>query len=120
MEKIALKIPGVDGNPMQIDSGLPPGVPTGGLETTGQNAIFVFIVLTVAIAILFALWSILKGGLDIIMSAGHKEGVKSGRERVIYALLGLVFVFLSFVLIGAINAFFGGNLLPFVPFFNPK
>lgn len=108
--KIALSIPGFG----KIDSpeGLPQGVPTGGL-TTGLNIIWVFIILITIIAILVALWFVIRGGFDIIQSRGQKEKLNSGRERVIYALFGLIMIFLSFVFMSVLSAFFGANLLPF-------
>lgn len=106
--KIALSIPGFE----KIDSsgGLPAGTPTGGLAT-GQNVIGVFIVLIVTIAILFALWSIARGGLGIIQSRGIKEKFKSGRERALYGIFGLIMIFLSFLIINAFSAFLGYDLL---------
>jgi hypothetical protein len=94
--KIAdLTIPGITG---PIDSGLPTGTPTGGI-TTGQNAIQAFLNLTLVIAILLSLYFIIKGGFDIITSQGDKEKMKNGRGRVIFALLGLIFIFTSFLII---------------------
>ena len=93
--KLAFSIPdfsNIDtGNPMLTP--LPEGVPTGGLGTTGADAIRVFIYLILAIAILTALWFIVKGAIDIIQSEGQKEKLKSGRERVIFAVFGLIMVF---------------------------
>lgn len=106
--KIALSIPGANGIPVQIDSGLP--VPTGGLAT-GQNIIFTFITLTIVIAILVSLWFVLKGGWDIIISKGHKEAIQKGRERVIWALMGLIYVFLSLIIMSAFSALFRYDLL---------
>jgi hypothetical protein len=121
--KIALSIPGTDGTPMKIDSGLPSGVPVGGLfdekgnvAGMGVNAIQAFIVLIVTIAILVALWFIIKGGFDIIQSRGQKEALQRGRERVLYAIFGLAMIFLSFTFISIISAFFGVDFLPFLKF----
>ncbi len=128
MEEIALTIPGIN---TPIDSALPSGVPVGGLFNydannnptiggTGVNAISAFIILTVIISVLVCLWFLLKGGWDIITSRGKKEALHKGRDRVLYALLGLIFIVLSFLILGVGNAFLGTNLLPFVPFLNPK
>lgn len=120
--KIALSIPGF-GN---VDSGLPKGVPAGGLFNydtagkqisiggTGISIIHVFIELTLIAAIFFTLYLVGTGGLDMITSGGEKEKLKRGREKFIYALVGLALVFLSFTMLGAISAFFGVNLLPFL------
>lgn len=113
MQKLSLSIPGF-GN---VDSGVP--APTGGLfdeagkAGTGINTIRTFIELFLVASILIALYFIAKGGLDMITSEGEKEKLKRGRERFIYALVGLAFVFLSFTLINIASTFFGFNLLPF-------
>lgn len=114
MKYLSLSIPGTNGTPMRIDSGLP--VPTGGLSTTGINAISVFVTLIVIVAIFFALWSVGKGGLQLIQSKGQKEEIQKGRERIFYALFGLIMIFLSFAFISAISAFFGVDLVPFLKF----
>lgn len=100
MGKIALSIPGFP----DITSPLPSGVPTGGLSTTGQSVILTFLILFVIAAIFFALWSILKGGLGLIQSVGHKEAIQRGRERILFTLLGLFMLIISFLLIRAFGA----------------
>ncbi len=119
--KIALSLPGANGTPTQIDSGLPKGVPTGGLfdcgqqrVCTGRDVIHVLIELILIIAIFLSLYFMGRGGLDMITSGGEKERLKSGRERVIYAAIGLMIIFISFTMIQIIGAFFGFNLLPFL------
>jgi len=111
MKYLSLSIPGTTETPMQAGSGL---VPTGGLETTGRSVISVFIILIVTIAILFALWSTIKGGWDMTTSRGVKEKFQRGRDEVFYALFGLAMVFLAFLLINVASAFFGVDLLPYL------
>ena len=116
--KIALTIPGPNGAPMQIGSGVP--VPTGGLfDATGNAGIGIviirtFVSLIVLISIFAALYFILIGGLNMITSRGHKESIKNNREAIIYAILGLFFVFLSFVIMQALGAFVGVDLFSFL------
>lgn len=111
--KIALSIPGfsnVDtGNPMLTP--LPKGVPTGGLETTGADTLRVFINFILIVAVLTALWFIVKGGMDIIQSGGQKEQLENGRKRVIFAVFGLIMVFASFLFMNIISAFIGIDFL---------
>jgi hypothetical protein len=120
--ELALKIPGIENS---IDSNLPSGIPTGGLFSdsagtavggTGVNAISAFIILAVILAILFTLWNIWRGGWDMIMSRGLKEKVKSGRDRITNALLGLIFLFLSFFAISILNTLLGTDMFPFLKF----
>lgn len=119
MRYLSFSIPGYG----QIDSGLPSGVPTGGIldsagnpAGTGVKAIQVFIIFVVIVAILFTLWEMGKGGLEIIQSRGIKEKIKSGRERLFYGVFGLIMLFLSFLFIRAISAFFGFDIVPFLKF----
>ena len=99
--KIALSIPGFG----QLDSGS--SVPT----TTGQNIVWTIINLVLVIAILLTVWFIAKGGWDLITSEGKKEKIENGRKELMYAILGLILVFLSFLFINVIGTFFGINLL---------
>lgn len=113
MGKIALSIPGPDGKPMQIDSGLPAGTPVGGLSGTGQNAIWVGVELFLVGAVLLSLFFIIRGGINMMTSGGDKERFTAGRERVRYAIIGLIVVFLSIFMVNFIGGFFGVNLLSF-------
>lgn len=116
MEKLSLSIPGADGKPVQIDSDLPEGVPTGGLfegdkAGTGINAIWVGIELFLIGAVLLSIYYIIRGGINIMTSGGDKEKFQKGRERVRYAIVGLIVVFFSFFIVNFIGGFFGVNLL---------
>ncbi|MBI4096292.1 MAG: hypothetical protein HY425_01100 [Candidatus Levybacteria bacterium] len=108
--KIALSIPDGNGTPMQIDSGLPKGVPTGGIETASK-AIGVILDFAIIAAIIFSLYLLVRGGINMTTSGGDKERFAKGRERLRYAIIGLIIVFLSFGLINLIGGFFGVNLL---------
>lgn len=105
--KIALTIPGFG----KLDSGLPSGVPTGGLEGTGSNAIGVLIEFLLIAAVLFSIYSLIRGGINMITSGGIKEKFQIGRERARYAIIGLFIVFASFFIINLIGSSFGINLL---------
>jgi len=104
--KIALTIPGTNGTPMQIDSGLPEGVPTGGLNTA-NNILSALIEFILIVAIFFSLYLLIRGGINMTTSGGQKEKFQTGRERVRYAIIGLIVVFLSFFLINLIGTAFG-------------
>jgi hypothetical protein len=118
---LALKIPGMD---QPIDSNLPSGVPTGGFNFdlngnasgTGVNIISAFLILIVVLSVIYTLWNIWLGGWQLILSRGVKEKIKNGRNRILNALLGLIFLFLSFLVIGIINALFGIDMFPFLKF----
>lgn len=105
--KIAFTIPGFP----NIDINLPTGVPTGGLFPTGQNIISVGIQLLIMFAVLLSLFFMGRAGFNIITSGGDKERVAKGRERLRYAIFGLLVIFLSVAFISLLSAFFGVNLL---------
>ena len=119
MQKLTLSIPGTGGTPVQIDSGLPPGVPTGGLfDTAGNpgpaiNIINVLLEVTIIIAVVFCVYNIGQAAINMITSGGEKEKFKSGRERLRYAIIGLILIFLSFFFIKIIGKAFDVNLLFF-------
>lgn len=110
MKEIAISIPGFG----KIDSGLPSGVPTGGLDTTGVKAIVVGIEFLIIVAILLSLYYIVRGGINIITSGGDKEKFQMGRERVRYAIIGLLIIFFSFAIMNILGAIFNINLLFFI------
>jgi hypothetical protein len=103
--KIALKIPFYG----QIDTGVP--VPTGGLSTTGANVVRLIVIFLVLAAIFVALYYILIAGLNLITSRGHKENIKNNRDALVFAILGLFLIFLSFFFINFLGTFVGYNLL---------
>lgn len=111
MKYLTLSIPGFG----QIDSptGLPKGTPTGGLSTTGQNAIWVGIELFLVGAILLSIYYIIRGGINMTTSGGDKEKFQRGRERVRYAIIGLIVIFFSIFMVNFIAGLFGVNLLSF-------
>jgi hypothetical protein len=105
MEKLlTLTVPGYD------EIGAPEGVPTGGLaEGSGilQNVIGAAIGIAVVVALILLIYS----GIQWTMSGGDKEKLTAARNRIIYTIIGLVVVFLSFMIIGAIGAIFQIELL---------
>ncbi len=123
MKYLSLSIPGSNGTPMQIDSGLPSGVPTGGLATSGNNIISVFIELAFVVAVIFCLYTVIMGGINIITSEGDKKKFQSGRDKIMFAIIGLIVVFISIFLVNVIGTFFGINLIgkqPITPIHVPK
>jgi hypothetical protein len=108
--EIALKIPGFTNIPA------PSTVPTGGLGGgTGISAINLFIISFMVIGILFALWNILLGGLQMIFSRGIKEKVKSARDKVFFGVIGLVMLLFSIFFIQILGFVSGINLFNLLP-----
>ena len=108
--KIALTIPGYG----PLDSGLPTGVPTGGLDTTGAKIISTFIGILLTGATLYAVWLIIMGGMAMSRSRGNKEIFKKSWDKVLFAIIGLIFIFAMFFVINVLGTFYGASLLPFL------
>lgn len=83
----------------------PSQVPTGGIamvETILQNGFNVAMIFL----ILFALGSMLWSGLQMLMSEGDKQKFQNGRRRLIFSVIGLVIVFMSFFIINVVSFVF--------------
>jgi hypothetical protein len=90
------------------------GMPVGGAEILYKIVGLGFNLIILA-AIILSLLSLLLGGFNWIMSEGNKDRVGKARERIVYSILGLLVVFLSFFVINLIYYFFfHGKVSPFV------
>ena len=75
----------------------------GGIETIIRNVISFIFVVAVIICLFYLIW----GGLRWITSQGEKAGVESARSQIINALIGLVLIFLSYIILNIVLHFFG-------------
>jgi hypothetical protein len=83
----------------------PSGIPTGGLEagySIGSNLLTLIFIIAAILAFAFIIW----GGLRWVMSGGDKTKVQNARNTLIYAIVGLIFIFLSFLIINIITYIF--------------
>ncbi len=83
----------------------PNGIPTGGLPKAydiGSSILLLIFVVAILLALAFIIW----GSIRWIMSGGDKTKVQSARNTLIYAVVGLIFIFLSFLIINLITYFF--------------
>ncbi len=101
---LTLKVPGYD------EIGAPAGIPTGGL-TEGGSVLQWAITLLIAGAIIVALFMLIYSGIQWIQSGGDKQKVEAARRRITFTIIGLVVIFLSFMIISIIGTFFGVQLL---------
>ena len=104
--KIALTIPGGT----KINPAI--GMPEGGINvvrTIIQWGITVLFVTATVLALIFLIW----GGIQWITSSGDKAKIEGARKRIIFSIIGLVLVFLSFMIINIIGDFFKVDLLKF-------
>ena len=72
-----------------------------------QNVINALIV----IAGIVAVFMIVYAGYKFVMSEGDPEKISSARKTLIYAIAGLIFIFLSFVFLNVIAKFTGVNFV---------
>lgn len=72
-----------------------------------SNLFTVIIRLVITIAALLTLGYLLWGGFDWITSGGDKDKVAKAQQKITYALIGIVFVIISFSIFGII----AGNVL---------
>jgi hypothetical protein len=106
---LALKIPGPEKSSIEIQA--PSGIPTGGLYGDGGKIIGFLLSLLLIVAILISFAFIIWGGFNRMTSEGDKAKLESSRKMIIYAIVGLIIVFLSFFLIRLIGAALGVDFL---------
>jgi cytochrome bd-type quinol oxidase subunit 2 len=86
-----------------------PGAEGAGVPTLScvwvalSNIINAALVLSGVVAVFLIIWS----GFQYVTSSGDKEKVDNARKRLTYAIIGLVFIFLSFLIINFISQFTG-------------
>ncbi|HSX40229.1 MAG TPA: hypothetical protein VLF68_01310 [Candidatus Saccharimonadales bacterium] len=112
MHLLSLAVPGENGG---VNIPAPSGVPTGGLEAggTGQKILQVGVELFLIAAVVFALFMLIFGGIGWISSSGDKQKIASARNRIIYAIIGLVVVLLSFFILTVLGNIFGVKFFGF-------
>lgn len=106
MKYLSLKFPG-------YTITAPTGLPNGGIP---ENVILIRNILTILliIGVFLALSFLIYGSILLIMSEGDKTKVQNGRNHILYAIIGLIVMFLSFTIINFVGYLFGGiNLLKF-------
>ena len=96
----ALKLPGISGTIAP-----PPNVPTGGLFTTGQDAIRAGLSFFLIIVLFLALLYIFLGAISYIFARRDKEKIQGAREKITYSIVGLIIAFLAFLLVGLFSSF---------------
>lgn len=69
--------------------------------------------ISLIIASLSFVFSLLFGGLKWILSGGKKERVDEAKNQIVNALIGILIVFSAWGIINFISVFFGINLLTF-------
>jgi hypothetical protein len=73
-----------------------------GLEQVIVNTVNNAVSWGLGIVAILAVVFIIYGGFRMVAAAGNEEQVKAGRETIIYAVIGLVVVILSWVIVNSI------------------
>ncbi len=83
----------------------PPGVETTGniLTNLPQFIVTVAFLIAIVLAIVFIIIS----GIQWIISGGDAKKIEGARNRLVYSIVGLIVVFLSFIIIGFIYKVLG-------------
>ena len=84
------------------------GMPTGGISQT-FGTISDFTGLFVLVGVLLALFVLIWGGFSWITSGGDKQKVNQARDKIFYAVVGLVLIFLAYFIVNLLYYFFGIN-----------
>jgi len=71
------------------------------------------VIAAMVIAGLMVFFYLIMGGIQYITSGGDKAQAEAARDRITYALIGLVIVVGSFAIIKLIEAFFGIHIIDF-------
>src|SRR5438067_13621175 len=106
--KLALTLPGntVLIPPSEIVHTLPPP------GSYGLGFIGVAIGMLFIIAAVLALGFIVYGGIKWITSEGDPKNIQGARNMIIYAVIGLMIVFLAYFAVNIISKFLNVSLLP--------
>ncbi len=107
MKLFALSIDNGNGTPIPIQ--VPGGVPTGGTATF-NTILQAFITLLFVVGLLLALAYLVWGGINWTTSGGDKQKVQSARNKMIYAIIGLIVLFLAYMVVNLIGSLFGVKL----------
>jgi len=106
MNTLALVIP--QGNStVQINP--PAGLPNGGLNTVTKvigNSLTIMFIIAAILTVIF----LILGGIQWIQSGGDKQKVAQARNRITYAIIGLVVALAGFFIINIVGYFFKVNL----------
>lgn len=106
MNELALSINGVQYNlpgPIQnLDNAA--GILGVNIINTAINLLFI---LATLVALFYLVW----GGFNWIVSEGDQKKVQAARDTITYSVIGLSLIFVSFIIVNFLSNFFGIPLL---------
>ncbi len=106
MKILSLSIPGANGEPIELPSvgNMPQGGP-GALSNIVQVGFNILFLAAIILSLFFLIW----GGFNWLMSEGDKQRINQAKQKLVYAILGLVVVLASYFIINVFYGFFFGN-----------
>lgn len=87
----------------------PAGVPSGGLGTL-EKILQVGLTLAIILALVLTIFFIIFSGIQWITSGGDKQKLQNARNRLTYAIVGLIVVLLAIFIIRLIGGLFNIGL----------
>lgn len=86
----------------------------GAISLFINNLISLIFVIGGVIFVVMIVW----GALELILSGGNKEGVANARNRIIYAIIGIAFLAISFAIMAALGEFLGFKFFLNIPWYD--
>lgn len=76
-------------------------------ENIVRNTVWLLFLLAIILALFYLIW----GGFQWLMSGGDKEKLAKAHHTIIYVIIGITVIFMSFLIINLIGGFFKIDLL---------
>ena len=113
MTELALTFPGIKSGdaPVSINQGGDVGALTNSVGILGGNLIGQITNIIFFFAILLAFAYFLYGAITWVVSQGDKKQIEKARNTMIYALVGLVVMFMSFLIVNLVGNTLGASTL---------
>lgn len=111
MKDLALILPGPDGTSVTVNQGADVNAITNSVGVLGSNLIGKVTNVVFFFAILIAFAYFLYGAILWVISQGDKKQIEKSRNTMIYSLVGLVVMFMSFLIVNLIGNTFGIDTL---------
>lgn len=108
MNKLAFTIPGSSTNKVSPISIQPPAAASApDVNNLTNGALPNIITILFGIAILVAIFFLVFAGFQWMTSGGDKQKISDSKRRIVFTLVGLMVVFLAYVIIAFVVKFFG-------------
>jgi len=104
MKELALTI---SGNTVNVPNGVPDLSSGISLDQIVGVIFGVLFFVAILLTIVYLIW----GGIDYITSTGDKNKIHAAKDKIIYAIIGLIVVILSFFIIRMFGFFFNLSLV---------